>query len=204
MKKFINTALIFLNEKRILIEKRILAPYKDFYENNVRKYLKYTSYLFRHKWFVMIECFSIGLIWRGLKHDWDKFLPSSFIAYARFFGKVSVRDESGYYSPTGTGDLDFKQAWFRHTRRHTHHWQHWVLSTETNEELFEMPYKAVKEMVCDWIGAGRAQGKTDVRGWWNANKSKMKFHQDTIIAIEKRLEEVEAWKILKAQMSDVE
>jgi len=49
------------------------------------KYLKYLKYILKHKWYVMIECFKNGLIWRGLMHDLSKFLPSEFIPYANFF-----------------------------------------------------------------------------------------------------------------------
>ena len=35
-------------------------------------------------------------------------------------------------------------------------------------------------MICDWKGAGRAQGKPDVVGWWETNKVKMTMHPDTI------------------------
>jgi len=184
--------------------KKLISQAEAFYKNNVEKYFRYSSYILRHKWFVMCECFRSGLVWRGLKHDWDKFIPSSFLAYAKFFGKVSVRDETGYYKPTNTGDPAFERAWFRHTRINDHHWQHWVLSTEDGEERFPMTKNAVKEMVCDWIGAGRAQGTPDTLAWWNKNKNKMKFHNDTLIAIEKRLEEVEAWKVSKNQLLDVE
>lgn len=52
----------------------------------MRKYLKYFNYVFRHKWFVFVECFKFGLLWQGLIHDWSKFLPDEFIAYANFFG----------------------------------------------------------------------------------------------------------------------
>jgi len=198
-----NKYFYFLNIVIDLLKSRI-EIIENYYKNNIRKYFKYTSYLFRHKWFVMCECFRIGLVWRGLKHDWDKFTVSSFLAYARFFGKAPVRDETGYYKPTNTGDVDFERAWFRHTRIHDHHWQHWVLSTEDGEEVFKMIENAINEMICDWIGAGKAQGALDTLAWWNKNKSKMKFHKDTYNLIEKKLSEIEAWKISRSQKLDVE
>ena len=42
-----------------------------------------------------------------------------------------------------------------------------------------MPILAMKEMLADWRGAGRAQGKPDVRGWYEANKDKMDLHPHT-------------------------
>ena len=45
------------------------------------KFFRYLSYVIRHRWFVMIECFKRGLIWRGLTHDLSKFHPSEFFPY---------------------------------------------------------------------------------------------------------------------------
>ena len=100
----------------------------------MRRYTSYFWYVVRHKWFVALECWKRGLFWRGLVHDWHKFLPSEFVPYARFFhesdGSPKVRrDSTGYYKPESTGDYSFDWAWFLHTRRSKHHWQGWVLPT---------------------------------------------------------------------------
>jgi hypothetical protein len=79
-------------------------------------------------------------------------------------------------------------AWFIHTRLQDHHWQYWVLATEGEEKLYEMKPESIVEMFCDWIGAGRAQGTTDTLGWWNANKPKMRIHENSLKQIEKLLE----------------
>ena len=45
-----------------------------------------------------------------------------------------------------------------------------------------MTHAAVMEMVCDWQGAGRAQGVAqwwDVRPWYEANKDKILLHKRT-------------------------
>jgi hemerythrin-like metal-binding protein len=44
-------------------------------------------------------------------------------------------------------DLAFEMAWLRHARRNTHHWQYFVLSTETGEKLYDMSDEDVLEMV---------------------------------------------------------
>lgn len=55
------------------------------------KYIKYLSYVLRHKWFVLLQCLSNGQFWLGIIHDWSKFLPSEFFPYARhFYGKKSA------------------------------------------------------------------------------------------------------------------
>src|SRR3972149_1962592 len=94
------------------------------------KCLKSLSYLLRHKWYVMIECFKVGLFWRGIRHDISKFLPDEFIPYANFFYKKAdkmKRDGTGYYKPTDTGDKAFDFAWLLHQKRNRHHWQWYLL-----------------------------------------------------------------------------
>ena len=155
-------------------------------------YLKYLWYMIKHRWFVMIECFKVGLIWRGLVHDLDKFRPDEFFPYARYFAK-KVRDKNGYYKPTNTGDLDFDYAWFLHVKRNDHHWQWWIMPDDAEGSIiFSMSYPAIAEMICDWVGAGKAQGhfspKADVyaktRKWYGINKDKMQLEPVTRSIIE--------------------
>lgn len=142
-------------------------------------YHKYLWYVIRHKWFVMLECFKWFLIWQGLVHDWHKFLPSEFIAYARhFFGPGkdinAGRNKSGYYKPTDTGDPAFELAWLHHTKFGKHHWQYWVVPESGGDKVMEMPDKYILEMLCDWKGAGRAQHRiAPLDKWFAENESKM-------------------------------
>lgn len=161
------------------------------------KHIKYLRYLLRHKWYVMTECFRHGLIWRGLMHDLSKFLPSEFVPYANFFygGKNDIkrgRDSTGYYKPTDTGDADFDFAWLLHQKRNRHHWQWWILPEDDGGvKVLEIQEPFLTEMICDWIGAGKAQGKfspvsdkfRETRNWWNANNHKMQLHPETRRAI---------------------
>lgn len=171
------------------------------------KYLKYLRYLLRHKWYVAIECFKRGLYWRGLMHDMSKFLPSEFIPYANhFFGQGSDisrgRDKTGYYKPTDTGDKAFDFAWFLHQKRNPHHWQWWILPEDKRDgkvldKVLEMKEPYLTEMICDWIGAGKAQGHfsppddplRETRDWWQANNHKMRLHPYTREKIEKLLKD---------------
>lgn len=165
------------------------------------KYLKYLSYLLRHKWYVTIECFKIGLFWRGLIHDMSKFLPDEFMPYAKYFYSKGNdikrgRNSSGYYKPTDTGDKDFDFAWLLHQKRNRHHWQWWILpEDEGGVKVLEMIPIYRREMFCDWIGAGKAQGKfspkenplQETRKWWNENNHKMQLHPTTRQIIETSL-----------------
>lgn len=157
------------------------------------KHIKYAKYIFWHKWYVMIECFKEGLIWRGLMHDFSKLLPSEWMPYANFFSKKQPRDKTGYYKPTDTGDKEFDFAWLLHQKRNRHHWQWWILpEDEGGVKVLKIEEPYLTEMICDWVGAGKAQGhfspKDDryfeTRKWWSANNHKMTLHEETRSKIE--------------------
>lgn len=153
-------------------------------------HLKYLEYVLRHKWFVFLACLHYGLVWRGIKHDWHKFLPDEWFPYVRFFyGKkgepTQRRDATGYYKPTDTGNSAFDFAWLLHQKRADHHWQWWVLpEDEGGVKVLEMSDVARKEMIADWRGAGKAQGSPNTWEWWEANKHKLQLHPTTRIWVE--------------------
>ena len=164
----------------------------------MKKYIYYFKYIIIHKFYVMIECFKEGLYYRGLVHDLSKFLPSEFITYANYFyGNIKKsRDSTGYYDPANTGDKKFEKAWFLHQKRNKHHWQYWVFPLDKNGIKIipiEEPY--LTEMICDWIGAGKAQGNfplkedkySEVRKWYIKNGKKMQISKATRDEIEKRI-----------------
>jgi len=160
------------------------------------KNLKYLSYILRHKWFVFVECARHGLFWRGLVHDVSKFLPAEWRPYANwFYGVHGVTYEyTGFYWAQinhAAARLDFQRAWLFHQHRNPHHWQYWILHKDSGLSVaLKMPRKYVVEMVCDWKGAGRAQGKTaahECRDWYLANRDVMHLHQDTRLEVETML-----------------
>ena len=127
------------------------------------RHLRYLKYVLRHKWFVFLAGFSLGIgqlrwylwplwIWRLVIHDWDKFLPDEWLPYARFFyapdgTKAQRRDKSGYYKPTDTGNEAFEKAWFLHAKRNDHHWQWWVMPTEDGVKCYPMSALSRFEML---------------------------------------------------------
>lgn len=158
------------------------------------KHLKYLKYVTMHRYYVFLECLKMGLVWRGLKHDISKFLPSEWFPYAEFFhGKYAKarRDKTGYYDPNHTASLEFSYAWFLHTKRNDHHWQYWATAKDTDGvKLFPMPPNAILEMICDWYGASRAQGKSgwpEVLTWYTDNKDKIRLHYTTRYYVEQLL-----------------
>ncbi len=157
------------------------------------KHLKYLSYVARHKWFVFEACARNGIIVRGLIHDWHKFLPSEWFPYMEhFYGKgtgiKTGRNKTGYYKPYDTGDKAFDFAWLLHQKRADHHWQWWVLPKDDGGvKVLPMSEKARLEMVCDWLGASKAQGHggiEGVRAWYAENGGKMQLHDETRLWVE--------------------
>ena len=161
------------------------AIFKEFRET---AYYEYLWYVLRHKWYVAVECWKEGLYWQALTHDLSKFLPDEFIPYARHFhgpeakeNKTQATGKAGYKKPVQTSDPVFDRAWLRHTRRNPHHSEYWALAvTDGEPKTFPMPEKYVREMVCDWRGAGKAQNNpTPTSEWYLANLERLLLHPQT-------------------------
>lgn len=172
-------------------------------------YLPYLRYLLRHKLYVLLECIRAGIAWRGIVHDLSKFSPDEFIPYAKHFygvkrGSIQTgRNETGYYKPTNTGDAAFDRAWFLHQKRNRHHWQWWTHpEDETGFIILPIEEPYLTEMICDWVGAGKAQGRTSpkddryfaARMWYCQNGHKLQLQRDTRRAIERRLGIPKHWQ----------
>jgi hypothetical protein len=150
----------------------------------------------KHKFWVAYYCFKDGLAWRGLIHDLSKLRPSEWFAYANYFYGPKAEEHwklrkagGGYYKPYQTGDQKFDFCWLLHQKRNDHHWQWWVLpEDEGGVYALPMKEKAIREMICDWRGAGRAQGYGDnIPEWYKKNKGKMKLHHHTRHMLEMKL-----------------
>lgn len=161
----------------------------------MKKHLLYARYLARHKWFVFVAGLRIKApLWRLLIHDWSKFLPSEWIPYANFFyGKRYPRipeplGPKDYIVPLPAKEA-FDRAWLHHQHFNSHHYQHWILREDSGGTKFlEMPEKLVREMVADWMGAGRAiTGKWDAAAWYVRNKENIAVHASTRVRVEQLL-----------------
>jgi len=157
----------------------------------MKAHLRYLRYVLRHKWFVFIACWHLRVpVWQAVCHDWTKFLPSEWFPYVRhFYGNYPQHDPKdpcmwmrrGYYGAT-TKEIKerFDVAWLHHQKRNQHHWQRWVLAEDSGAVYaLPMPDKHLREMVADWIGAGRAVGKPDTEAWFLANVNKMQLEDGT-------------------------
>src|SRR5207249_1167176 len=112
------------------------------------------------------ECCRLGIPIAGVTHDLSKFLPSEWVPYAQhFYGDAAGRADKA---------AAFDSAWLYHQRRNPHHPQWWVLLQDSGEtKLLPMPDRYRREMLADWIGAGRAQGYPDTAAWYRANRDRI-------------------------------
>jgi hypothetical protein len=146
------------------------------------KHWRYFKYVCRHKWFVFIAGLKVGEIpmWRLIIHDYSKFSRAEWTPYVnRFFGgRAGVEDKE--LDPN-----EFKQAWKHHWTHNPHHWEYW---TEEYTEPQQMPDTYAREMVADWLGAGRAiTGSWDLVEWYNKNRARQVIHPSTRRRVENLL-----------------
>lgn len=151
-------------------------------------HLKYTT---RHKFYVLVECFKRGLYIRGITHDLSKFTPSEFAGYANFFFNTDGTRKPDTDLNSREVKKAFDDSWYCHQYFNDHHWQFWMrLSGEPNE----MSKDAVDEMICDWIGAAKAnyQNEPDIPlPWYKNSRTRMTFHENTRKYIEEQIGYVE-------------
>lgn len=103
-----------------------------------------------HKYWVAKYCFKAGLYWRGLMHDMSKFSWTEFWESAKYY--------QGDSSPINVckADKGYSLAWQHHKGRNPHHYEYWTDRYDDATVAIEMPYKYAAEMICDYIGAGKA------------------------------------------------
>lgn len=148
-------------------------------------YVDYLAYLERHRKFVLEEAIKLGVTERGLTHDLSKYERDEFHAYAEYFYGGHER---------GKAPLDMQEAfdfaWLLHQKRNDHHWQFWVLREDSGAtKALPMPEPALREMLADWRGAGRAilGDNADTPAWYAKNRDQIILHPDSRAWIETQL-----------------
>ncbi len=132
-----------------------------------------------HKKYVYEECKACGLLWQGIVHDLSKFSPTEFVPSAKYF--------QGDRSPISKEkeEIGYSKAWLHHKGRNKHHWEYWTdFDDNGNVTCVKIPFKYVVEMVCDWIGAGKAYSKEKWENkspldYYIAVRSGRHFHPET-------------------------
>jgi hypothetical protein len=150
-----------------------------------------------HKYHVYCAGRKLGIgRWQLLIHDLSKFRPSEFVPYGKFFYSAPGADWL-----KAAPDAQYKSwmlhGWLRHIQRNPHHWQYWCLingasvvatrgtTVDVNPiDALPMPRKYVREMLADWMGAGRAyQGEYPKSiaewKWWQENKHQIILHDSS-------------------------
>ncbi len=146
--------------------------------------IKHLKTIIRHKWYVGCECWKRGLYWQGIVHDLSKFSPTELIPSAMYF--------QGDGSPIEKekNKKGYSIAWLNHKAKNKHHWIYWV--DQVNGEWIgcPMPDKYITEMLCDYIGAGKAYNpeawtpKEPLNFYENLDRDRMLLHPETRIKFE--------------------
>ena len=130
----------------------------------------------KHKYYVGKYCWKIGLYWQGITHDLSKFSPIEFFESAKYYqgdrSSIDICKERNGIS----------HGWQHHKGRNPHHYEYYVDDLDNGGKALIMPKKYAFEMVCDYIGAGKAYMGKDFTynkeyQWWVLKKSKpLKMH----------------------------
>ena len=147
------------------------------YHTKLRKHLKM---ILTHKYYVFLASIEAGIPFRGFMHDWSKFSFIELFNSAKYY--------SGNRSPIDNekDEKGYSYAWMHHRGRNPHHWEYWIDNLSDGGVALKMPIKYIKEMICDWIGAGKAYDfdnwnyDTPFKRFNNLyNSGKLKLHLDT-------------------------
>ena len=122
-----------------------------------------------HRKWVRHYCFLAGIPWRGITHDLSKYSPVEFFESARYWDGISSPIERA------KKDLGLSRAWQHHKGRNKHHWAYWTDKYSSGTVTYPMSEKDFTEMVCDFLGAGRAYMGVDFTyakeyDWWTRDK----------------------------------
>ena len=143
-----------------------------------------------HRKWVRYYCKLAGIPWQGWRHDLSKYSPTEFFESARYWvGTSSPINEAKKFNSDG-----LSIAWQHHKGRNEHHWEYWTDEYSKGTVCHIMPEKYFTEMVCDFLGAGRAyMGKNDFTyakesDWWirardTTHKGMRELHKNMIDAI---------------------
>lgn len=140
--------------------------------------------ILKHKAWVFVYCCKAGIPWRGIKHDMSKFSPTEFWESVRYYqGNRSPIDACKEANGVS-------KAWLHHKGRNSHHYEYYQDNFDKGGEPVKMPLKDAIEMICDYLGAGRAyMGKNFTfkaeYEWWQVRRMKpLAMHRHTRLFVE--------------------
>lgn len=114
-------------------------------------------------------------------HDISKYSEAEYTPYDNYF----------YGNKSYAVTKAFNYAWLHHIHHNPHHWQYWVLQHDDEpEEVLEMPYKFIVEMICDWWSFSWKSGNLyEIFDWYEKHKN-MKLHPNTRKIVEGILDDI--------------
>lgn len=132
---------------------------------NIKNAFKHFGKICQHKKWVFHYCHRAGITWRGIKHDLSKFSPTEFWESVKYYQGTSSPIDAAKKAK------GWSKAWMHHKGRNTHHYEYWVDNHDNGGKPLIMPFKDTLELLCDYLGAGRAyMGKnfsyTAEHKWW--------------------------------------
>ena len=145
----------------------------------IKKTFAHLKKILQHKYWVFYYCCKAGIPWRGFMHDMSKFSPTEFWESVRYY--------QGTSSPIDAckKDKGVSRAWLHHKGRNSHHYEYHQDNFDNGGQPLPMPYKDAVEMLCDYLGAGRAyMGKNfsyhaEYAWWLNKCKKPLAMHPNT-------------------------
>ena len=148
------------------------------------KFFKHLKKVCIHKYWVFRYCLKAGIPIQGLLHDLSKFSLTEFFESVKYYqGKSSPIDACKKAK-------GYSAAWMHHKGRNKHHYEYWQDNFDNGGIALEMPLKYKKEMICDYMGAGRSYyGKEFTLKkeyeWWQSKKMKpISMHKNDLVFLD--------------------
>lgn len=156
-------------------------------------WIKHFKTICTHKYWVFYFGRRLGIGWQTFWHDMSKFSPTEFFESVRYYTGTgspidACKKENGY-----------SMAWFHHRGRNPHHYEYWQDNFDNGGQPVRMPDKYRKEMLCDYLAAGRAYtGKCftlhNEYVWWRGKREKpLAMHESTYKFIDDCMEFLNRW-----------
>ena len=162
----------------------------------IKNLINHIKTVIEHKKYVGYYCFMCGLYFQGIAHDLSKFSPTEFFESVKYY--------QGNRSPIDAckEDKGYSNAWFHHRGRNKHHWEYWVDDFQSGMIPKKMPFRYALEMVCDYLGAGRAYMESDFSIdaeylWWQNKKKIVVMHKDTLSLVDRLFNAMKKYGIEK-------
>ena len=149
----------------------------------IRNIFKHFGKICKHKTWVFYYCCRAGIPWRGIKHDMSKFSPIEFWESVKYYqGDRSPIDACKEANGVS-------KAWMHHKGRNRHHYEYWQDNFDKGGESVQMPKKEAIELICDYLGAGRAymgkkfSYKAEYEWWLKKIEKPIAMHPQTKIFV---------------------